>query len=54
MIKTISTIDGDVVVEEESFSEEQIASILRNATKAFQKAPPNSVVHSNQDLSQIP
>jgi acyl-CoA reductase-like NAD-dependent aldehyde dehydrogenase len=37
MIKTISPVDGSVVVERESFSEEQITSILDNATKAFQK-----------------
>ena len=37
MIKTISPVDGSVVVERECFSEEQITSILQSATEAFRR-----------------
>jgi acyl-CoA reductase-like NAD-dependent aldehyde dehydrogenase len=35
MIKTISPVDGKVVVERNSHTEEEITDILQNADKAF-------------------
>ena len=37
MIKTISPVDGSVVVERKCHTDDEITSMLQNATKAFQK-----------------